>query len=76
MHTPGADVLLAVALIGGFAFAVLALWEILPSSISTIEKLMWMVGFIFLNWLAAVLYLAVGRKRVKGLRANNYRVGK
>lgn len=76
MHVPGADIMLAVALIGGFAFAVFALWEILPSSISKIEKLMWIVGFLFLNWLAAVLYLAVGRNRILGLGPNNYRGGK
>jgi hypothetical protein len=71
MHAPGADILLASALIGGFVFAVLALWEILPSSINTSEKLMWIFGFLFLNWIAVILYLAVGRKRIMGFGRNS-----
>ena len=68
MHAPGADILLAVGLIAGFVFAGLALWEILPTNIQMTEKLMWVFGFIFLNWIAVILYLAVGRNRILGTR--------
>ncbi len=64
MQAPGADILLASGLIGGVLFAVLALSEILPSPINKSEKLMWIFGFIFLNWIAVILYLAVGRNRI------------
>jgi hypothetical protein len=64
MHAPGADILLASGLVGGLVFAVLALSEILPSPIQRTEKLMWIIGFIFLNWIAVILYLAVGRNRI------------
>ncbi|MCU0404736.1 MAG: PLD nuclease N-terminal domain-containing protein [Chitinophagaceae bacterium] len=71
MHAPGADILLAAALLGGYVFAVLALWEILPSSINKSEKLMWMVGFVFLNWITVILYLAVGRNRIMRTHQRN-----
>lgn len=64
MHTPGADFLLASGLISGFLFAILALSEILLSPIQKTEKVMWVIGFIFLNWIAVILYMAVGRNRI------------
>jgi hypothetical protein len=72
MHAPGADILLAVALIAGFVFAALALSEILPSSINKPEKLMWIFGFLFLNWIAVILYLAIGRNRILGLGQKSF----
>lgn len=64
MHMSGAEFLLALGLIGGLLFAVLALTEILPAPIQKTEKVMWVIGFIFLNWITVILYLAVGRNRI------------
>jgi hypothetical protein len=63
MHAHAADRLPAKGLVNGLVFAVL---EILPSSIHTSEKPMWIIGFLFLNWKVVILYLAVGRNRILG----------
>lgn len=71
-HLAGADIVLAAGLVAGLFFATFALTEIMASNVPVAEKLMWVFAFIFLNWLAVILYLAFSRKRVLITHSNNF----
>lgn len=65
MHIGESAVILILGLFLTAAFIVIALSEILPSDrINRNEKFMWIMGFFFMNILAAILYFIYGRKRI------------
>jgi small basic protein len=64
-HAKNADTFLFVWMVATIIFVILAILEIMRSNkIPTAEKVMWVLGLIFLNTLTAILYLLLGRKRV------------
>lgn len=67
-HLPGADTVLAIGLITGLLFSVLALWQIFSAPLPITEKTMWLIAFLFLNWVAAMVYIIYGQKRVERFR--------
>lgn len=65
MHFDESPMILMLALFSTGAFIVMALCEILPSErIDRNEKLMWIVGFFFMNIFVGILYFVYGRKRI------------
>lgn len=64
-HIDGGNFLLGIGIITGLIYIVAALFEIFNSKrINTPEKLMWLVGFLFFNLLAGILYIFSARKRI------------
>jgi|SRR6187402_1721097 len=65
LHLPAGNILLSIGLICTFIYIVTALFEIFNSRrVNTSEKLMWLVGFLFFNLLAGILYIFSARKRI------------
>lgn len=64
-HIEGADLFLASGIIATVIFILIGIYEVNRSArIGSSEKVMWTITFIFLNFLAGLLYLTSGRKRV------------
>lgn len=67
-HNTGADTLLAFGMVFNIIFVVLAILEVRRSKrIPFHEKNMWTVGFILFSGIAGLVYLLLGRRRVKEL---------
>jgi hypothetical protein len=67
MHLGGSEWLLGAGMVSTVVFTVMALWEVLTKApVRGFEKLMWIVGLLFMPLLAGLLYLLVGRKRLLG----------
>lgn len=65
MHFDESPFILMLGLFSTAAFIVIALSEILSSDhINSNEKFMWMIGFLFMNILAGILYFIYRRKRI------------
>ncbi|MBS1579725.1 MAG: PLDc N-terminal domain-containing protein [Bacteroidetes bacterium] len=65
MHKPDADFFIEVGLLLTAIYTVIALYEIFNSkNILQNEKLMWLVGFIFVNAITGLMYFLQGRKRI------------
>lgn len=61
----GADFILIIGLIATLFYIVIGIIEVNNSNkINNSEKVMWTIGFIALNFLAGLLYLISGRKRI------------
>ncbi len=64
VHLPGGKILLIIALGLTLVYIVSALYEIYTSDkIKLSEKIMWTTGFLVITFLAAILYLVMGRPR-------------
>ncbi|MDI1255122.1 MAG: PLDc N-terminal domain-containing protein [Flavobacterium sp.] len=64
-HIDGGSTLLGIGLIATFVYMVTALYEIFNSRrINTPEKLMWLIGFLFFNLIAGLLYVFSARRRI------------
>ncbi|MDZ4072282.1 MAG: hypothetical protein U1C70_10685 [Sediminibacterium sp.] len=65
MHFDESPLILMGGLISIAAFIFMSLSEILPSDrIGGNEKFMWVIGFLFMNILAGILYFIYRRKRI------------
>jgi hypothetical protein len=65
MHYASADMLLGAGLLLTLVYTVIALYEIHGSrKLPVSEKVMWTIGFLFLNTVTGLLYILMGRKRV------------
>ena len=65
LHKPNSDPFLLSAVISTIIYIVLAIYEVRSSPrISTIEKNMWTIAFIFMSGLAGLIYFIVGRDRI------------
>jgi hypothetical protein len=65
MHWPYASILLTVGLLCSLVYVVLCLMEISNSKkVTGLEKLMWLVGFIFISHITGLVYLLSARKRI------------
>jgi len=65
LHQPLGSEIMGLALISSIIFIVLSLIEIFKSDrIDKTEKIMWLVGFIFLSTVAGFIYLISARKRI------------
>ena len=65
VHLPYANVLLGIGLAAIILSTVLSLYEIHSSSrIKTLEKVVWTLGFVLMNWITGLVYILAGRKRV------------
>jgi len=65
MHKPGADTLFLVSLFAAIVFIITATLEVSRSEkISRSERIMWIIGFIFLTSIAGLVYVLSARKRV------------
>ena len=64
-HRPGADYLLILALAMSLIFIIAAIYEVTQSTkIDRSEKIMWIIGFLFLTTIAGLIYVLSARKRV------------
>lgn len=59
MHWPGAGIMMGVAWLSAISFAFIGLQAIYKSSNALIEKFLWLIGFVFLPWIAGYLYYFV-----------------
>ncbi len=74
-HQPNADTLLLTWMIPTIIFVAMAVMEIFRSEkIQLSEKVMWVVGFIFVNFVTGLLYLLIGRKRVIGTAEDSRKI--
>lgn len=65
MDLPGRNILTFINLPFIVTFIVLALKEIYTSNrVNKIEKIMWTIGLIGLNWFVGLIYLLFARKRI------------
>ena len=65
LHQPFGSEIMGLALISSIIYIVLSLLEIFKSErIDKTEKIMWLVGFIFLSTVAGFIYLVSARKRI------------
>ena len=65
LHQPFGSEIMGLALISSIIYIVLSLLEIFKSErIDKTEKIMWLVGFIFLGTVAGFIYLISARKRI------------
>jgi hypothetical protein len=64
-HQQVANYLLPVALAVGLFFIITAIYEVSQSrKIDRSEKIMWIIGFLFLTSISGLIYVFRGRKRV------------
>ncbi|HCT23775.1 MAG TPA: hypothetical protein DIW54_10790 [Chitinophagaceae bacterium] len=71
MHVEAGEVLLVASFFVTIAFLFVALAEIFRSKqIQTVEKVMWLVAFIFMLSVSGLLYLVMRRKVVIGETPN------
>ena len=65
MHEPGSDSFLLISMVAASVFIITAILEVSQSEkIDRSEKIMWIVGFLFLTGIAGLAYMFAGRKRV------------
>ena len=65
MHYPYFEILLLIGLISTFVFWYIAISEIKSSNkISGAEKIMWIIGLIFISSITSLVYLLSARKRI------------
>ena len=65
MHHEHANEILTAAYCCIIIYTVIGLYEVFSSKkIEFIEKTLWLIGFLLINTITAVLYFAIGRKRV------------
>lgn len=65
IHADNSDPILALSLVSWLVFTVAAIYEIVRSrKINHSEKLLWVLGLIFMNVVIGIVYLLAGRKRV------------
>lgn len=57
LHLPQSEIILPVGMILSLVYICIGLYDLfLDKRGSSIVKLMWLVGFIFLSWVAGILY--------------------
>jgi hypothetical protein len=65
MHLPYAEVILIIMFCTAITFIALAVYEVIQSSrINMNEKIMWVIGLLFLGIIGSALYWFSGRKRI------------
>lgn len=65
IHYYNADIILQLSIVSFLVFSCIAIYEVYSSTrIEKSEKLMWIVGIIFLGFITGIFYLSVGRKRI------------
>ena len=65
MHWPFSTPLMIIGILATIGYVVVGILEVNKSSkINGSEKFMWIVGFVFLSFIAAILYLLSGQRRV------------
>ncbi len=65
MHYYNGDILLSVAIVSFLLFSCTAIYVVYTSTkIDRSEKLMWILGLLFLGIFTGIFYLLVGRKRI------------
>lgn len=65
MHLPYAEAILVMMFCAALVFIALAIYETVQSSrIDTNEKIMWVIGLLFLGIIGSALYWFSGRKRI------------
>lgn len=65
MHWPFSTPLMIIVILATIGYVVVGILEVNKSNkINGSEKFMWIIGFIFLSFIAAILYLLSGQRRV------------
>lgn len=65
MHVPFANSVLTIGILALAVFVFMCIYEIVNSNkIAQSEKIMWVVGFLFLGQITGLVYLLSGRKRI------------
>ncbi len=64
-NKPGISLLLLLVLTTTFAHMIIGIYEVNNSKkINASQKLMWTLGFLFLNSITGIIYLFYGRKKI------------
>lgn len=64
-NTSGSEFILVIGIIATLFYIIIGIIEVNKSNkINNSEKVMWTIGFISFNFLAGLLYLTSGRKRI------------
>lgn len=58
-----ADLLLLPVIVFVFLLPIIALIDVLKSRFDPVNKLVWVLVILFLNWIGALLYYYIGRKQ-------------
>ena len=62
---PGRNIVLLLYIVFSLLWIIFALREIYPSDrISSIEKIMWTISFVGVNWIAGLCYLTFRRRKI------------
>ncbi len=65
LHRPSADLLLQIGFIGLIVFVGLSVYEIMQSKkIEMLEKMMWVIGLLFISIIIGFVYVISARKRI------------
>ncbi len=65
MHNSWTEAMLIAGVISALLFIILAIKEVINSTrIDRNEKIMWILGFVFMNGIAGLIYLLSARKRI------------
>ena len=65
LHQPFGELILIIGVACAISYSVLCLFEIFSCNrIDTSEKIMWIVGFLFFNTIAGLIYILSVRKRI------------
>lgn len=62
MHYPMVPVIMGAGLLLYLIYIIAAIIEVANSSKSGTEKLLWILGLIFVSFITSILYLIIGRK--------------
>jgi len=64
-HTDGYNIFLVLGILATILFMAIGIYEVNKSAkIGNSEKVMWTIAFLVLNFLAGLLYLISGRRRI------------
>jgi hypothetical protein len=65
LHYQNADIFLTIGIIASIIFLVIVLYEIHSSKkVRGPEKIMWTVGFIFINTITGLMHFLIGRQKI------------
>lgn len=65
LHRSSANIILEVGFLFAIVFTSFAIFEIMQSkTIQILEKLMWVLGLLFINTIAGFIYIVIARRKI------------
>ncbi len=64
MHYPHGSILLTIGLVSCIGYIILGLVDVFSDKkLNLPERLMWLIGFIFISWITAIVYYPSFKRR-------------